>query len=291
MTALVVGFTVIVVFAILMAVLISTAVTRPIVERMARMESDLEAALAKLAARDAELALVHRIQASLLPAQLVLDELEVAAKMVTADQVGGDYYDVLPQQRGGWIAIGDVSGHGVNAGLIMLMLQCITAAIIQLRPDASVRDQVIAINRVLFATIRHRLRQKDYATFTLLRYEAGTVRFAGAHEEILVWRAKTGACERIETPGPWIGAADQLDHVIVENQLVLESGDLLVLYTDGIVEAKGESERYGIERLCAAIAKHARDPIAEIPSAVIASVTSWAPRQDDDMSIVVARQR
>ena len=291
MTALVVGFTVIVVFSILMAVLISTAVTRPLVERMARMESDLEVALAKLAARDAELAQVRRIQTSLLPAQLALDELEVAAKMVTADQVGGDYYDVLPQQRGGWIAIGDVSGHGVNAGLIMLMLQGITAAIIQLRPEASVRDQVIAINRALFATIRHRLRQKDYATFTLLRYEAGTVRFAGAHEEILVWRVKTGECERIETPGPWIGAADQLDHVIVENQLVLESGDLLVLYTDGIVEAKGESERYGIERLCAAIAKHAHDPIAEIPSAVIASVTSWAPRQDDDMSIVVARQR
>ncbi len=66
---------------------------------------------------------------------------------------------------------------------------------------------------------------------------------------------------------------------------------MLVLYTDGMVEAKGVSERYGIERLCAAITKHARDPIAEIPGAVIGSVTAWAPRQDDDTSIVVARQR
>ncbi len=266
--AMLVGFTAITVFAILMASLISTAVTRPLVdmakvierlgttkqigripryqhdeigvlvqltnemlERLERTEGDREAALAKLEskvqAREAELALARRIQTSLLPNQLAIDDLEVAAKMVTADEVGGDYYDVLPQLRGGWIAIGDVSGHGVNAGLIMLMLQCITAAIVQVRPDASARDLVIAINRALFENIRHRLGQRDYATFTLLRYEAGTVKFAGAHEEILVWREKTGACERIETPGPWIGAADHLDHVIVENQLALERGDFL----------------------------------------------------------------
>jgi serine phosphatase RsbU (regulator of sigma subunit) len=267
-------------FAILLAVLLANELR----ERLKRTD----AAAVTLEAREAELGLVRRIQTSLLPTQLAIDELEIAAKMVPTEQVGGDYYDVLP---GGWIAIGDVSGHGVNAGLIMLMLQSITAATVQSRPEASPRDQVIAINRVLFANIRHRLQRKDYATFTLLRYEAGAVRFAGAHEEILVWRAKTGACERIETPGPWIGAADGLDHVIVENQLALEQGDLLVLYTDGVVEAKGEAGRYGIDRLCAAIAAHARDPIGEIPSAVIASVTAWAPLPDDDMSIVVARQR
>lgn len=224
--AMIVGFTAITVFAILTALLISTAVTRPLVDmaqvitrlgtseahgripryqhdeigvlvtlanemldRLEVTERDRATALATLEsqvqAREAELALARRIQTSLLPNTLAIDDLEVAAKMVTADEVGGDYYDVLPQPRGGWIAIGDVSGHGVNAGLIMLMLQCITAAIVEIRPDASARDLVIAINRVLFSNIRHRLAQRDYATFTLLRYEAGTVKFAGAHEEIL----------------------------------------------------------------------------------------------------------
>ena len=239
-----------------------------------------------------ELAVARRIQTSILPRQWSVKGLDIAATMVTATEVGGDYYDILPRPFGGWIGIGDVSGHGVGAGLIMMMLQSITATLVDARPNASTRDLVIAIDRVLAHNIRQRLGANDFVTFTLLRYEDGHVRFAGAHEELIVWRAKTGRCERIETPGPWVGVSGALDKVTVESELHLDDGDLLVLYTDGITEARAADRSvYGMDRLCETIEHLARDKSPEqIGTGVIEAALHWCARQEDDMSIVVARR-
>ncbi len=63
------------------------------------------------------------MQTSILPRKFAVPGLEISAKMIPASEVGGDYYDVIPVDDGCWIAIGDVSGHGLDAGLVMLMLQ------------------------------------------------------------------------------------------------------------------------------------------------------------------------
>jgi sigma-B regulation protein RsbU (phosphoserine phosphatase) len=240
-----------------------------------------------------ELALAQRIQMSILPKQWEIANLEIAANMMPATEVGGDYYDILPSSRGGWIAIGDVSGHGVSAGLIMMMLQSITATLVDAFPEASPRELVVAINRTLFANVRHRLALRDFVTFTLLRYEGGKVTFAGAHEDIIVWRAATKKCERISTPGTWIGAIQDLGAHIVENELVLEPGDLLVLYTDGIVEAPDANrDRFGMDRLCEKVEALAAESPETVATSIIASARVWcSPNIEDDMSIIVARQR
>ena len=133
----------------------------------------------------------------------------------------------------------------------------------------------------------------DQATLVLLRYEnAGKVTFAGFHEEILIWRRKTGAWERIETSGAWVGVVDDISHAVKDAEFTLEEGDLLLLYSDGVVEAmNARSEQFGIERLCRAV----DSCVAESPRAICASVVehvrAWSPSPVDDISILVARQR
>src|SRR5512139_2170189 len=145
-----------------------------------------------------ELDLARQIQISILPRTLVADGVELAACMTTATEVGGDYYDVLPIDGGCWIGIGDVSGHGVTSGLIMLMVQSAVAGLVARDPNASPRDAVAIVNRVLFENIRHRLLKDDFVTFSLLRVTDRRIVFAGAHEHFLVVRNGSKRVEPIE---------------------------------------------------------------------------------------------
>jgi serine phosphatase RsbU (regulator of sigma subunit) len=319
-----IGYGAIVAFAIIVALLVAQTLTAPItaisntVDRIAReqaaplrriardandelgvlvertndMLARLEAEASRRAKVEMELSIANRIQTSILPRKWKVDGLDIAASMVTAAKVGGDYYDILPRENGGWLGIGDVSGHGLSAGLIMLMLQSVTAAIVDAYPQAAAREQVIAINRVLSDNIRKRMKGNDFVTFTLLRYETGgKIQYAGAHEELVVWRAATETCERIETPGTWLGVASDITTPTVESELTLSSGDLLVLYTDGVTEARDAAKtQFGMDRLCAAIDASAKRPVAEIVGDIVATVHKWCASQEDDITVVVARQ-
>ena len=239
-----------------------------------------------------ELDLAQRIQSSILPRDLRVPRLRVAAAMVPATQVGGDYYDVLPVPDGCWIGVGDVAGHGLNAGLIMLMMQSIFAALVRHDANLSPGGALEVLNRVLYENIRTRMQTDDHATLTLLRYrDDGTVTFAGAHEDILVLRAATGRCEVVFTPGPWVGGARDIARSIVETVVRLEEGDTVVLYTDGITECRRgtDGEELGIERLQAMVEAHPSATPEELRDAVMAQVKEWSASPDDDVSIVVAR--
>jgi sigma-B regulation protein RsbU (phosphoserine phosphatase) len=194
---------------------------------------------------------------------------------------------------GGVIAIGDVSGHGVDAGLIMLMLHGATAASIAARPHASAREIVVAINAVMTASIRARLCGRDFVTFSLLRYTCnGAIRYAGAHEDILVWRAATGRCESLPTPGLWLGVAPDIAEATTEQELQLATGDLLVLYTDGIIEARNAAGvELGIERLIETVEAHPREPAGVLVSTIVDRVRAWCPEPTDDLTVLVARQQ
>ncbi|MGH7434924.1 MAG: PP2C family protein-serine/threonine phosphatase, partial [Polyangiaceae bacterium] len=116
-----------------------------------------------------EIQLAQRIQTSILPVTPSVVDLTIAAKMVPTSEVGGDYYDVLPVEGGCWIGIGDVAGHGLDAGLMMLMTQSIVAGLVARDPAASPRDVLCTLNEVLFDNIHNRLKRDDHATLTLLR--------------------------------------------------------------------------------------------------------------------------
>jgi len=242
-----------------------------------------------------ELQIARQIQTAILPRELDVEALEVAATMVPATDVGGDYYDVLPFAGGAWLGIGDVTGHGVAAGMVMLMVQSAVAALAA--SMKAPRDIVIALNGLLYDAIRRRLRADDHMTFTLLRYTSdGKITFSGAHEDLIVWRKLTRRCERIETPGTWLGAMPSITTATVDSEMRLARGDLLVLYTDGLIEARDERrDAFGIERLCREIetlASGKPEPsTAQICDAIVSRALMWGVSQDDDVSLVVMRYR
>ena len=108
-----------------------------------------------------ELSIATRIQTSILPRNLQVRGLEIAATMLPATEVGGDYYDVLPTAHGCWIGIGDVAGHGLRPGLVMMMLQSIVSALVRNDPEAKPRDLLRVVNAVLYENVRERLQQDD----------------------------------------------------------------------------------------------------------------------------------
>ena len=238
-----------------------------------------------------EMEIAARIQTSILPRALSVPGLEIAAAMRTATEVGGDYYDVIPTADGCWLGIGDVAGHGLPTGLVMLMMQSGIGVLARKMPDASPRELLLALNAMLVENVRDRLGQREHATLTLLRYhQDGRLLFAGAHEEILIRRAATGRCEVLETPGAWVGAKRDIAAGTVETAARLASGDLLVLYTDGLIEAIGHDkrERFGSQRLVAAI-EAAGDGPAAARDGVLAALNAFASRLDDDVTLLVAR--
>jgi PAS domain S-box-containing protein len=245
------------------------------------------------ARRDEELAIAKRVQISLVPKRLELDGYEIAATMIPADDIGGDYYDLLRTPEAAWLAIGDVSGHGLDAGLVMMMVQSAMAAIVRTRPFGSPREMLEALNDVLYDNIRQRLGTRDHVTFTLFRIgDNGRIVFAGAHEDLLVWRAADRTIEKIRTPGIWLGAKRSIASVTIDCSLSLEPGDLLVLYTDGITEARNaNNEQLELDRLAAMIAEVADRTPDEIRDHVIAKTTAWMAKQHDDMSLVVVRRK
>jgi DNA-binding LacI/PurR family transcriptional regulator/serine phosphatase RsbU (regulator of sigma subunit) len=238
-----------------------------------------------------EAQIAQKIQTALLPATTSAEGLELAALMVPTVEVGGDYYDVLPTRTGCWIGIGDVTGHGLLAGLLMMMIQGMVAALVRMDERASPASLVVSVNAALYENVRNRIRREEQATLALVRYDRdGTLTMAGHHEEMLIYRAGTRAWEHIATKGFWLGALPGVGHLTADVHAKLQPGDLLVLYTDGVIEAMDAHHRqYGIERLCALIELYATDAPKRICAAVADAVARWSPSIADDISIVVGR--
>jgi phosphoserine phosphatase RsbU/P len=240
-----------------------------------------------------ELSIATRIQTSILPRDLSVRGLEIAATMLPATEVGGDYYDVLPTPHGCWIGIGDVAGHGLRPGLVMMMLQSIVSALVRSDPDAAPRDVLRVVNAVLYENVRERLQQDEHATLSLISYrQDGELLFAGAHEDMLVLRADTARVELVPTLGTWVGATRDIDDATQQSRLQLRDGDVLLLYTDGVIEAQnGSGAQFGVERLSRELARLGREPATQIRDGLCAAVTQFMTEQKDDIALLVARYR
>lgn len=204
----------------------------------------------------AELEVAKAIQEMVLPKKDELDgikELDISGYMNSADEVGGDYYDVIKYKNGIKIGIGDVTGHGLESGVIMLMVQTAVRTLL----ENNVIEPVIfldALNRSLFANIK-RMHSDKNLTLSLIDYINGDLKIVGQHEEVLLVR-KDGTVERIDTIdlGFMIGLIYDINPFLKEHNTYLNVGDGIVLYTDGITETMNSiDDLYGIDKLCTAI--------------------------------------
>jgi DNA-binding LacI/PurR family transcriptional regulator/serine phosphatase RsbU (regulator of sigma subunit) len=240
-----------------------------------------------------ELKLAARIQASVLPQRLEVDGLDISASMLPASEVGGDCYDVLPFEGGAWLSIGDVAGHGLGPGVVMMMLQASVAAVLCTSSGISPAAALDIVNAVMFDNVKLRLGQREHATLMLLRYERrGRLVFAGAHEEPIVYRLRTGRAQVLPAPGLWVGIRPDVAGQMPESECTLEAGDVLLLYTDGAVEARNaERKQYGVERLAQELERVHAAPVHEIREHLMRCLQAWMDVQRDDITLVVARQQ
>jgi phosphoserine phosphatase RsbU/P len=260
-----------------------------LLEERLRREAALEreAALAPLR-REVEIA--RQIQTSILPATHEVKGLQIAAKMVPASEVGGDYYDVRATADGCWIGIGDVAGHGLAAGLVMLMIQSGTSALVTHNPDALPHQILPALNQMLWENLRHRMGRDDHATLTMLRFFVdGRLTHAGAHEDIIVC-SSAGEIHTVRTHGTWLGVRPDISHELESRTLRLADGDLVVLYTDGIPEMRRKHECFGMPRLIAEVEKRHTQPVEAILDGIMQAAMDYGGgRPQDDATLIVLR--
>ncbi len=274
-----------------------------LIQREFRLRAELEDTNAVLEksradlkqARDrlwSEMEVAQRIQTALLPRNRRLGPFELEATMRPAEEVGGDYYDFLETTHGErWMAIGDVSGHGVESGLVMMMTQTTIATLVNDRPGRTPSDVFVHTNQVIRDNVS-RLGGHRYMTLNVIRLDKDKLVLAGKHQDIFVWRAKTNTVEAISNEGPWIAVVDDVRRAVEDQEIPLEVGDLALFYTDGLTEAcDAAGKLFGEERLRQAFTAVAgKVPPQQAVTEIIAAVQRYQVRQDDDLSLVLLRR-
>ncbi len=259
----------------------------------------------------AELQVSQRIQRILLPSQAELDtiaSLEIAPYMEPADEIGGDYYDVLPHEHGIRIGIGDVTGHGLESGVVMLMAQCAVRTLLNTQ-ESNIARTMQAINATIYGS-GQRMDSGKNLSLTLIDYHSvadsapstsnapavcGELRVYGQHETLIIVRhdGHLEICDTDELGFP-IGLVDDVSPFINELRISLYAGDTVVLYTDGVTEAANTAhELYGESRLVQVIQHHHQAPAAVIRDHIVNDIKQYIGTQKvyDDITLLVFKQR
>lgn len=277
------GFTIATLIIFALSITALAVVLERVAERQARIDVEIEAA--------------RRIQTKLLPHDIAMPGFEVVSHMRPAESVGGDYFDVHNTPHGSWIFLGDVTGHGLGAGLVTLMAQSTVSSILEARPDVQPRELNYLANRVLAANLE-RLGEQRHMTFVALRrIDRGNFTVSGSHDTLFVHRAATGSVDRVELDHfPFgLGFVGSLERQsFQEATLSLAPGDVLFMASDGITEAARNGEvvkgMFGEESLVEFIGVHARRPLEEVRAALLERLDAFTSGiYHDDVSFVIAR--
>jgi PAS domain S-box-containing protein len=242
----------------------------------------------------AELEVTQRLQQMMLPRDEDLRkiaDLDISGFMEPAAEVGGDYYDVVCKDGGVIFGIGDVTGHGLESGVIAIMVQTAVRTLLASGPYESTKFFDV-LNRVIYDNVR-RMNCDRNLTFSLLHYRDKRVTISGQHEEVLVVRGN-GALERHDTLnlGFPLGLEEDIAKHLSEASVPLLSGDVMVMYTDGITEAINcAGVTYGIDRLAEALRSSYERPAGAIREAVLSDLREHIGGQPllDDISLLVIK--
>lgn len=236
------------------------------------------------------LAIARSIHRSFLPSSPpAVPGLEVWGRSQTCDETGGDYYDYFPLDGGKLgVVVGDVTGHGIGSALLMATVRASLRALLDTDPPLD------ALFPKLNELVRRDVRDGRFVTlfYALFDPAEGRMLHVGAgHTPPILCRGRDGSIATIGSSGPPLGIVPGLRYP-PGSPVPIERGDVVLLTTDGIVEAMNASgEPFGLERLSAVLAEHARSGAKEIGQAVAAAVESYAGRSElhDDATLVVVK--
>jgi sigma-B regulation protein RsbU (phosphoserine phosphatase) len=244
----------------------------------------------------AELDVARRIQMMVLPPEQetrAVADLDIACFMRPADEVGGDYYDVLQVGDAVFLGIGDVTGHGLPAGIIMLMAQTAFLTLSQ-SGEQDMRRIMLVLNSVLYRNIV-RIQEDKNMTLAVLQYRAREFTIVGQHESVLICRTE-GALEVIDTMdlGLPLGLEEDIESFVAGKQFQLAPNDVMVLYTDGVTEAENSArQQFGIHNLMTSLSSHRELCAQEILNRIMADLYAFIgeTRIYDDISLLVIKQK
>lgn len=274
-----------------------------------------------------ELNIAQEVQANLFPHHVHnLPGLELHGVCRPARSVSGDYYDFLifrhpdgPDGRRGaesgvGIAVGDISGKGISAALLMATLHSAVRAYRLAGEDIVFAESAVAgLNasreptagdggklfespgRILAMLNRHLYRstqREKYATLFLAHYNADTSRltYSNAGQLPPLVLSRDGKVRRLDVGGTVVGLMDGMRYD--EAHLQLQSGDILVAYSDGVTEPENDFGEFGEDRLIEVVSRYRDQPLHVISSQVLLALDAWigAEEQPDDITLVLARQ-
>lgn len=244
-----------------------------------------------------ELEITRKLQQLILPKPGELEtipSLDIAGFMQPATEVGGDYYDVIQSNGSIKVGVGDITGHGLESGILMIMLQTAVRTL----AHAEIRNPmrfINILNRVIYENV-HRMDTDKSLTLVLLDYSHKTKRLqiTGQHEEAIIIRSD-GTVQCIDTIdlGFPIGIESDISNFVGQVTIQLSQGDGVILYTDGITEAEDTHGRfYGKERLCQVGQNHIHQSAEEIRTAIIQDLKLHIGEQMifDDITLVVLKK-
>jgi sigma-B regulation protein RsbU (phosphoserine phosphatase) len=270
---------------------------------------------------ESELAIAHEVQTLLFPADLSeLPSLEVHGVCQPARTVSGDYYDFIPlSEQRLVLAVGDISGKGISAALLMATVHAFVRAY-SLEPERTMASVALSAgapvgnlpafiaadngNRdgeltpgPLMATLNYQLFRstppEKYATMFLGCYDAvaGSLTYSNAGHLPPIVLGAEGDVRKLETSGTVVGLFDGMTYG--ESAVRMRPGDIFVAYSDGITEPENEFGEFGEERLIELILQHRNEPLSRISEAVTGAVADWIAggEQPDDVTLVLARAR
>ncbi len=237
-----------------------------------------------------ELEIAKQVQARLFPQTLPpLRTLDYAGVCLQAREIGGDYYDFLKLGRDQvGLVVGDISGKGIAAALLMANLQA------NLRSQCAIAlDQPQRLLRSVNQLFYENTTDSAYATLFFAEYDdrVQRLRYANCgHLSALLLRSDN-SIERLDSTGTVLGLFEEWDCSIEESQI--HPGDLLALYTDGITESFNVAgEEFGEERLVEALRCGRELSSTALIAAIVAEVKQFsALEQHDDITLIVAKCR
>ncbi len=238
-----------------------------------------------------ELKVAHDAQRKLLPKKMPeLAGFEIDAISITANEVGGDYYDFFELEGKLGIAVGDVSGKGAKAAFYMAELKGIIEALAHIY--SSPKDLMIQINRTL-------VRNLEPTAFISLIYAVLDIKkrelsFSRAGHCPLLFCPKRGEPQFMEPRGLGLGLefGKKFEDILTEQKIKIKSGEVLLFYTDGVIEARNsEQKEFDQERLRTVAAKTASLSARQIKDALVNEIRAFVgqARAHDDLTFVVLK--
>ena len=242
----------------------------------------------------AELDVARQMQLMVLPRSVEFASilhLDIASHAEPATEVGGDYYDVLQSGPLVKIGIGDVTGHGLASGVMMLMVQSVARTLL----ENNQTDPILflsVLNRVICKNVE-RMHSDNNLTLAFLDYSENSITITGQHEEVILIRAN-GELEQIDTMdlGFPVGLELDIAPFLASHKVPFHTGDIIVVYTDGVTEAANtEGVLYGMKQLCSAARRNHTHSATEIKDSILADVKAHMGSQImfDDITLVVIK--